>query len=323
MERLLQEIILLAGTLREEILDILPYFLFGVALDAIIRTFKLHVKLRQSIEKMGIFAIPGAVIIGVISPLCACGILPIAISLLINGVPLAPVMALLVSSPLMSPSAYTLTAWELGQDWAIAKLIAAVFMGLFAGYVTLLFQDKYFNFKQLFKGEPPLHDVHDHDCDPKIKCTCKDKLSNRLAREGKNKFIVFSAKFLEGFITIGKYTMIGLLTEIIGLRYIPSDIINKVIYSKSLWMIPIVVFISIPLYVNQITAAAVLYGFIEKGMQIPWGVGMAFLVGGPVTALPVIAIFFSLFKRRVLYLYLGICVTGSLIVAYTFNFLAR
>lgn len=323
MNRLVQETIILAGTLWIEILDILPYFIFGVALDAIIRTFKLHVKLRQSIEKMGLFAIPGAVLIGVISPLCACGILPIAISLLINGVPLAPVMALLVSSPLMSPSAYTLTAWELGNDWAIAKLIASVFMGFFAGFVTLLFQDKYFNFRQLFKGEPPLHDIHDHDCDPKIKCTCKDKLSNRLAREGKNKFIVFSAKFFEGFVTIGKYTMIGLATEIIGLRYVPAEIINKLIYSKSVWMIPAVILSSIPLYVNQITAAAVLYGFVEKGIQIPWGMGMAFLVGGPVTALPAIAVFMSLFRKRVLYLYLGICVTGSLIVAYTFHFLVK
>ncbi|MEW6086879.1 MAG: permease [bacterium] len=321
MEKAVQEIIILAVELWKEALYIMPFFLFGVAIDSVIRTFKLHVKLRQAIDKMGYFSVPGAVIIGIVSPLCACGILPVAISLIINGVPFAPVMALLVSSPLMSPSGYTLTAWELGKDWANAKLIASIFMGLFAGYVTLLFQDKYFTFKQLFKGEPPLHDVHDHDCDPKIKCTCQDKLSNRLAKEGKNKFIIFGAKFWEGFITIGKYTLIGLLVEIAGLRYLPSEMIEKVIYSQSMWIVPVVVFVSVPLYVNQVTAAAVLYGFIDKGMQIPWGAGMAFLIGGPVSALPVIAVLWSMFRKRVLFLYLGICITGSIIVGYTAYFL--
>ncbi len=86
-------------------------------------------------------------------------------------------------------------------------------------------------------------------------------------------------------------------------------------------MIPVVVFSSVPLYVNQITSTAVLYGFIDKGISIPWGIGMAFLVGGPVTALPVMSIFYSLFKKRVFYLYLGICVIGSIIVGYTFYFL--
>lgn len=305
--------------LVREIVHIFPFLMIGVAIDSVIRTFKLHVKLRKVI---GIsVGIPCATLVGVVSPLCACGILPIAISLLINGVPLAPVMALIVSSPLMSPSGWTLTAWELGRDWANAKLVSSVFMGLFAGYATLIFQEKYFRFEQLFKGEPPKHDPHDHDAEPNIKCLCNEKFSNRLAGEGKNIIIVFAAKFWEGFLTIGKFTLIGLVVEVIGLRYLPSELIEKVIYSRSLWTIPAVVLVSVPLYVNQITAAAVLYGFVEKGMQIPWGVGMAFLIGGPVTALPVMAVFLSIFKRRVFYLYLGICVVGSIIVGYTFYFL--
>lgn len=307
--------------LIREIIYVFPFLMIGVAIDSVIRTFKLHVKLRKAIGGFGYFGILGATLVGVVSPLCACGILPIAVSLLINGVPLAPVMALIVSSPLMSPSGWTLTAWELGKDWANAKLVSSIFMGLFAGYVTLFFQEKYFRFDELFRGEPPKHDPHDHDAEPSIKCLCNEKFSNRLASEGKNIIIVFAAKFWEGFLTIGKFTLIGLVVEIIGLRYLPSELIEKVIYSRSLWTIPAVVLVSVPLYVNQITAAAVLYGFVEKGMQIPWGVGMAFLIGGPVTALPVMAVFLSLFKRRVFYLYLGICVVGSIIVGYTFYFL--
>ena len=46
------------------------------------------------------------------------------------------------------------------------------------------------------------------------------------------------------------------------------------------------------------------------GSTVSWGSGMAFLIGGPVTALPAMAVFLSLFKPRVLWLYLGICLSG-------------
>ena len=42
---------------------------------------------------------------------------------------------------------------------------------------------------------------------------------------------------------------------------------------------------------------------------------MAFLIGGPVTALPVMGVFLSLFKTRVFWLYLSLCIGGSVIVA--------
>ena len=109
------------------------YFIFGVALEALVRTFGWHIKLRKLLERFGHGSIFLAAGIGLFSPLCACGILPLTISMLIAGVPLAPAMTLLVTSPLMSPAGYTLTAWELGNQWALAKLVSAMAMGLFAG----------------------------------------------------------------------------------------------------------------------------------------------------------------------------------------------
>jgi uncharacterized membrane protein YraQ (UPF0718 family) len=49
------------------------------------------------------------------------------------------------------------------------------------------------------------------------------------------------------------------------------------------------------------------------------GPGIAMMVGGPVTALPVMAIFISMFKKRVLFLYLGLCIIGTLTLATIFS----
>ena len=57
-------------------------------------------------------------------------------ALLSSGVPLAPVMVFLVSSPLMSPSAFIITLGGLGPSFAAAKITSAVVIGLAAGWVT-------------------------------------------------------------------------------------------------------------------------------------------------------------------------------------------
>ena len=65
------------------------------------------------------------------------------------------------------------------------------------------------------------------------------------------------------------------------------------------------------------------FGFYlpDPGQLIPLakGPGIAMLVGGPVTALPVMAIFISMFKKRVLFLYLGLCIIGTLALATIFS----
>ena len=97
----------LGTELWREFLYILPYLAIGVFLEAVIRTLKWHVKIRKALTRFGILAIPAATLLGVASPLCACATLPLVISLLVGGLPLAPAMALLVTSPLMSPASFT------------------------------------------------------------------------------------------------------------------------------------------------------------------------------------------------------------------------
>ena len=110
--------------LFEEIFHIWPWFFLGVFLGAVIRTWRLHVRMRDSLGKFGMWAIPAAVLVGTISPLCSCGSIPLFVSLVSSGVPLAPALTLLLVSPLMSPSGYTITAWELGHPWANLKLFS-------------------------------------------------------------------------------------------------------------------------------------------------------------------------------------------------------
>ena len=306
----------------EGVLHILPFFLAGVLIAAVIRTYRLHVRLRKHLPRFGFWGIFVATGVGVVSPLCACGVLPIMVSLLTTGLPLAPAMALLVASPLMSAEGYGVTYGLLGPAWANAKLVAAVFMGLFTGFAThLIARGGGFETADIFRGPIPVGDIHDPDCDHRIACNCPDKWSNRVAKKYRNKFVIFWAKAVESFIHVGKFTAVGLVIEVLGARYIPQEWIAAVFgKADTHWYTTILVALAaVPLHVNQFTAAGILFGPVDilGADQIAWGPGMAFLIGGPVTALPAIGVFLSLFKPRVFWLYLGLCLAGTLIVAYT------
>ena len=56
-------------------------------------------------------------------------------------------------------------------------------------------------------------------------------------------------------------------------------------------------------------------------MAVSRAAQMVLLVGGPVTALPVWGVFLTLFKPRVFVLYLGICLSGTMLVALAYQLL--
>ncbi len=315
------ELLRLSDMFVEELRHIWPYFFLGVAMGAVIRTFRLHVRMRDSLGKFGAYAIPAAVLVGVISPLCSCGSIPIFVSLVSSGVPLAPALTLLLVSPLMSPAGYTITAWELGPAWANLKVFSAIFMGFFAGGVTLYLE------KRGVFGNPGVLtlsgriDIHASDCPGELVCHCGDQWSNRMARKGHGTAVVFLAKAWELTLKTGKFTLLGIVMAILAERYIPRAWIAGYLGAGSLSNVGLVTFLSAPLHVNEITAAAILYSLL--GLGLAKGPALAFLIGGPVTSIPAMSVLFTMCRKRVVAAFLWICLSGTLILAVAFQLAAN
>jgi hypothetical protein len=320
MEQFSQTMLQLGGEIYKEFLYILPYLLIGVLCEAIIRTFKWHVKIRKALTHYGMLAIPVATALGLFSPLCACATLPLVISLLVAGLPLAPAMALLVTAPIMSPTGYTMISGMLGISWATAILVCAAILGLVAGYVTHLLRPWGFTEDAIFRKQLPAGDFHDPDYPVEsLRCECGQQLSHRVDRCTHNKFLVFLARFWEGLLKIGKFALFGLLIEVVAMMFIPSEWVTGLLESDSLASLLTLSLSTVFLHMPQVTAASMLFGFYlpEPGQVIPLakGAGIILLIGAPVTALPVMGVFITMFKPRVLALYLAICVAGPLALA--------
>ncbi len=307
-----------------ELWDILPYFIVGILLAGYLRTYKIAVKLQTSLRRHGLLSVFLASLVGMITPLCACGTLTTAISLLFAGFPLAPVMALLITSPLLSPTTYLLTLNDLGPEWTVIRTIAAFSMGMFAGVVTHLLRDKGFRTDAVFiEGAIPRGDFHDEAYpDERLRCNCKEKFGNRVAARTKNMFVVFLAKSSEMLWLVGKYVLVGVAIGSVVERYMPYEWIYKLFGQKNTFSIIWVTLGSVPIFLHQISASSILY-HIKSSLNstLDGGAGLAFMIGGPVTAMPVMVMFWTIFKKRVFFLYMSVCIVGTVIIAYAFQLL--
>ncbi|MBL4727456.1 MAG: permease, partial [Rhizobiaceae bacterium] len=122
----------------EALLGILPFIALSVALAAYLKASGADQMVARAFEGSPVKAIAVASIFGALSPFCSCGVIPLVAGLLAAGVPIAPVLAFCIASPIMDPEMFVLTAAGIGLEFTVVKTVAAVCMGLFTGYVTLL-----------------------------------------------------------------------------------------------------------------------------------------------------------------------------------------
>jgi uncharacterized membrane protein YraQ (UPF0718 family) len=306
-----------------ELWDVFPYFIVGILLAGYIRTYKIAMKLQAGLRRHGVLSVFLASLVGILTPLCACGTLTTAVSLLFAGLPLAPVMSLLVTSPLLSPSAYLLTLNDLGPEWTVIRTVAAFSMGVFAGLVTHLLRNRGFQTNTIFiEGAVPRGDFHDEAYpDARLKCNCKEKFGHRVAARTDNMFVVFLAKSSEMLWLVGKYVLVGVAIGSIVERYMPYDWIYRLFGQKGPLNIIWITIGAVPIFLHQISASSILY-HIKSSLHgtLDGGAALAFMVGGPVTAMPTMVMFWTIFKKRVFFLYLFVCLAGTILIAYAFQF---
>jgi uncharacterized membrane protein YraQ (UPF0718 family) len=133
----MNEIIAIAQFVATAVWHVWPLFLVSVVLSVLIRMLKLDGVIRRAFNANVVVAIILATLVGAFSPFCSCSVVPVVASLLLSGVPLAPVMAFWIASPTMDPEIFTLSVGILGWPLALARLGATLALSLAAGFITL------------------------------------------------------------------------------------------------------------------------------------------------------------------------------------------
>jgi uncharacterized membrane protein YraQ (UPF0718 family) len=286
--------------------SILPFFLLSVGISAWVTVSGFADRIQAVFNRREKVAIAGAAIIGAVIPLCSCGVIPLIAAMLASGVPLGPVMAFWISSPLMSPSMFVLTAGVLGMEYAVARLAAAVLMGAGAGYLLyFLTSSKMLN-----------HQLHGLSIKQSACCGSEERQESKGASR---------SRFWQDFwpqtwtvsLFLGKWLLIAFILESFIVHYVDAKWISAVLGSDRSFSIPLATAIGIPVYTSGVGAIPIVKGLLGSGMSP--GAALAFLVSGPVTTIPAMTAVFALVKRQTFAIYLAVGIGGSLIAGYVFQ----
>ncbi|MBI5903973.1 MAG: permease [Deltaproteobacteria bacterium] len=304
----------------EQSRDLWPFYLGGVFFASFIKTFKWDRRVRASLVRCDRAAIFVAVGAGLISPLCSCGILPVVIALSAAGVPLPPVLALLITSPLMSPDAFLITVGQLGWTWALWKLAAAALIGLAGGFGALWLVRKGaldgsgFQAEKMYDSpgnvRPGFEDIVNAGCFAHAGAE-----GGIVDRAGRLRF--FGDRFRDMAILVGKFLVPALLLQAVMTYYLPVNVVEPLLGRESALSVLFAALIAVPMPLPQVAAPALIKSLLAAGMSP--GAGMAILIGGPVTSIPALSALAGVYDRRAFALYVGLGVAAAVAAGVLFQ----
>ena len=228
--------------------------------------------------------------VGSITPVCGLGVLPLIAALLRRGLPLAPVMAFWISSPITSPSMLLITAGIIGIPFAVAKTVAAFGIGLFAGAVTWLLPGYAGAGHHLMR----LGALEQYGCE-----------------DGSARFwpeVRSSARL------VMRWLALALVLEVFLQRLVPDAWIISLFSDDAGASIPLAVIVGAPMYLDGYAALPLVRGLMEKGMG--FGAALALMISGAAVSLYAAVAVASIVRIRVFVLYVLLAVTGACVAGY-------
>jgi uncharacterized protein len=281
---------------------IAPFFILSIAVAAYAKASGAEHLIAQVFSGNPIRMIIAAALFGALSPFCSCGVIPIIAALLGAGVPLAPVMAFWLASPLMDPEMFVISAAALGLQFTMAKTAFAIMIGLIGGMATLGMQ-RMGNFENAV-----LEMGNSGGC-------CSAKKSEPEVRwkfwQASERRQDFYASLKENGWFLGKWLTFAYLIESLMVAYVPASFISSWLGQDTWWTLPSAVLIGIPTYLNGFAAVPLMAELIEMGMMP--GAAMSFMIAGGVTSVPAAIAVYALVRRTIFVWYIALALFSALL----------
>lgn len=240
--------------------QIIWYWILGMAIGSGISTFakdKIHGLFVQMQGKTpGLLGIIPACLLGIASPLCMYGTIPIAASFRKQGMREDWLAAFMMASILLNPQLIIYSA-ALGRSALAVRIVSCFLCGCTAGILVFLFyRDKeFFDFEGF-----------------EVRAS-RDTHPNLLVR--------YLLNFWRNIKATGPYFLIGILLSALFQRYIPQDVMVNMFGGNEAWGVLMAATIGVPLYACGGGTIPLLQAWLTEGMSL--GSAAAFMITGPAT----------------------------------------
>lgn len=277
----------------------LPFILFAVLAIAGLRATGAERLLDGAFAGRETRMIFVGALAGGLSPFCSCEVIPFIAALLAAGAPLAAVMAFWLASPLMDPAMFAITAGALGFDFAIAKTVAAVAIGVMGGFFVRTLARS-----SLFADPLKPQTATGCGCGPR-KLPLNWRFWEERARRG-----IFGEAAWSNLLFLGKWLILAYLLQSLLIRYVPADWIATTLGGDGIGPILLASVAGAPAYLNGYAAVPLIEGLLTQGMSD--GAAMAFVIAGGISSIPAAVAVWALVKPRIFAVYLGLAVVGAM-----------
>ena len=292
---------------------IAPFFFLAISFAGIAKATGFDAHIARVFSGKSWITIVAASLAGALSPFCSCGVIPLIAAMLASGVPLAPVMAFCISSPIMDPEMFIITASGISFNFAMAKTVAAIGMGLGAGFSVSGLQKIGLLHQPLKGGQGS------GGCQPSFDASAKIKVFWRFWENPERRNLFMEETLNNGFF-LGKWMIFAFFLESIMITYIPAEWIVSMVGSQSNLAIPLASVVGIPAYMNGYAAIPLISGLMDMGMTP--GAAMSFITSGAVSSIPAALAVYALVRKPVFALYILFGLFGSMLAGYVFQLTA-
>lgn len=278
-----------------------PFILFAVAAVAYMKATGAENLLAKAFEGRETRMIVMAALLGGLSPFCSCQVIPFIAALLAMGAPLSAVMAFWLASPLMDPAMFSITSGTLGFDFAIAKTLAAVSVGLLGGFGTMLFKSSPV-FANPLREKPQVGGC----------CGVKKPFSDTPQWkfwQDRERRLAFRDSAVENGVFLLKWLTLAYVLESLMIHYVPAEMVASVLGGEGLKPILLGAFVGAPAYLNGYAAVPLVDALLDQGMA--QGAAMSFMIAGGVSCIPAAVAVWALVKPRVFAAYFGYAILGA------------
>lgn len=203
----------------------------------------------------------------------------------------------------MDPSMFLLTVPVLGLEFAVAKTLAAIGLGLVGGWVTLALAGT----RAL--SDPLRPGVGNGGCGGARVREAKPVVW-RFWQEPE-RTVKFRREGIKTTLFLARWLALAFVLESLMLAYIPQAWIEGALGGGGWQPMVAATFIGVPAYLNGYAALPLVGGLIEQGMDP--GAGLAFLVAGGVTSIPAAVAVWALVRHKVFALYIALSLGGALL----------
>ncbi|TCS95679.1 permease [Hazenella coriacea] len=295
----------------------LPFILMGVFISSIIHVFVKEEMIWRWLPQHSLVSVPLAAILGLILPICECGIVPVARRLIQKGLPSYVAFTFLLAAPIINPVTIVSTYVAFGDSWDMVttRLLLAAGIAVVMGWLFQLV----FKSRDVLKKEKEhttcdsgceghtdaIHTDHSHQHDHSHGDSCDGDHQGK----GKWNHTIYHAVF--EFFDMGKYFVMGALIAasfqtLIGLNVIKS-------FGEQEWLaVLIMMALAFGLSICSSADAFVAASFRSSLGTAPMA---AFLVYGPMMDLKNVLMMLGSFRKSVvLFFFLGTTVLTVLSV---------